>query len=97
MACSLLFANGGTGGATVAAAKTSLGFMTRVAQDVGDGSSTSIAVTHNLGTLDVLVQVFRKSDGAQVECDVTRTSTNVVTLGFAVAPTAAQYRVVIIG
>ena len=90
-------ANGGTGGATAAAAKTNLGFMGRYSQDVGDGSSTSIAVTHNLGTLDVIVQVLRKSDGVQVECDVTRTSTNVVTLGFAVAPTSAQYRVVVIG
>lgn len=90
-------ANGGTGGNTAAAAKTSLGFVGRVAQDIGDGASTSIAVTHNLGTLDVSVQVYRKSDGVEVWCDVTRTSTNVVTLGFAVAPTAAQYRVVVVG
>lgn len=90
-------ANGGTGGGTAAAAKTNLGFMTRFSQDIGDGSSTSIAVTHNLGTLDVIVQVFRKSDGVLVECDVTMTNTNTVTLGFAVAPTAAQYRIVVIG
>jgi hypothetical protein len=89
--------NGGTGGNSVANAKTSLGFMTRFAQDIGDGSSTSISVTHNLGTLDVTVQIFRKSDGAQMECDVTLTNTNTVTLGFAVAPTSAQYRVVVVG
>ena len=63
--------------------------------DVGDGSSTSIAVTHSLGSLDVSVEVYRKSDGATVECDVVRTNTNVVTLGFVTAPTTNQYRVVI--
>lgn len=63
--------------------------------DVGDGTSTSIAVTHSLGSLDVSVEVYRKSDGATVECDVVRTNVNVVTLGFTTAPTSAQYRVVI--
>lgn len=63
--------------------------------DVGDGASTSIAVTHSLNSLDVSVEVYRKSDGATVECDVVRTNVNVVTLGFATAPTSAQYRVVI--
>ncbi len=68
-----------------------------VAASIGDGSATSIAVTHSLGTLDVLVNVFQNSDGAEVECDVTRNSTSQVTLGFAVAPTSNQYRVVVVG
>ena len=89
--------NGGTGSNTAAGAKTNLGFMTRYAQDIGDGAATSIAVTHNLGTLDVIVKVFRKSDGAEVWCDVTMTNVNTVTLGFSTAPTAAQYRVVVVG
>lgn len=71
---------------------------TKVSADVGDGSSTSIDVTHSLGTLDVLVQVYvHGAGGAQVECDVVHKDTNTVTLVFAVAPTSAQYRVVIIG
>jgi len=60
-------------------------------------SATSIAVTHNLGTLDVHVQVYEVSTGETVECDVTRNSTNQVTLGFAVAPTANSLRVVVQG
>ena len=64
---------------------------------VGDNSATSIAVTHNLGTLDVTVGVYTVSGGAEVECDVTHTSTNVVTLGFAVAPSSGQYRCVVHG
>ncbi len=66
--------------------------------DVGDGSATSIVVTHNLGTLDVHVQVYvTGAAGALVECDVQHTTTNTVTLVFAVAPTSAQYRCTVVG
>lgn len=66
--------------------------------DVGDGASTSIVITHNLGTLDVLVQVYVKgTGGALVECDVQHTTTNTVTLVFAVAPSSAQYRATVLG
>lgn len=67
----------------------------RYAVNVPAGS-TSAAITHNLGTLDVIVGVFEVTGGAEVETDVTHTSTNVITLGFAVAPTAGQYRVVVL-
>jgi hypothetical protein len=90
-------ANGGTGGATAAAAKTGLGFMSRFAQDYGDNSATSFNIDHNLGTLDVIVSIYRKSDGVQVEADVTVSTTNRVIIAHAVAPTANQYRVVVIG
>lgn len=73
------------------------GTVSKYATDVGDNSATSIDVTHSLGTLDVIVQVFRNSDGVTVECDVTRSSTSVVALGFVVAPTTDQYRVVVTG
>jgi hypothetical protein len=58
----------------------------------------TFTATHNLGTRDVTVQVFATgSPYNQVECDVDHTSTSVVTLTFATAPTAGQYRVVITG
>jgi hypothetical protein len=60
-------------------------------------TSTSATITHNLGTLDVLVEVVEVSTGATVEADVVRTNTNVVTLGFAVAPSSGQYRATVIG
>lgn len=64
--------------------------------NVGDGSSTSITVTHNLGTKDVIVQVYDLTTPyAQLFCDVLMTTTNTVTLGFAVAPTTAQFRCVV--
>lgn len=68
-----------------------------VAASVGDGSSTSIAVTHNLGTKDVIVSIRRNSDDVGVLTDWTATSINVVTLTFAVAPTSSQYRVTVVG
>lgn len=67
----------------------------RYAGNVGNGSATSIAVSHGLGTRDVTVEVWDNAAYETVLCDVQRTSTSIVTLGFAVAPTSNQYRVVI--
>lgn len=65
---------------------------------VGDGSSTAITVTHNLGTRAVVVSVFDSaSPYNEVEVDVEKTTTNTVTLRFSVAPTSAQYTVAVIG
>jgi hypothetical protein len=60
-------------------------------------SSTSYTITHNLGTLDVIVQVYAVADGSEVIVDNLRATTNTVTLNFSVAPSANAYRVVIIG
>jgi hypothetical protein len=61
-------------------------------------SATSYTVTHNLGTADVLVQVSETaSPYAKVETDVELTSTSAVTIKFATAPSAGEYKVVVIG
>ena len=65
--------------------------------NVGDGSSTSIAVTHNLGTQDVVVALREVSSQALVQVDWVATSTNVVTLTFAVAPASNAFRVAVLG
>lgn len=62
---------------------------------VGDGTSTSIVVTHNLNTKDVVVKLYEGNN--EVLADVETTSTATVTLTFSVAPTAGQYRVVVVG
>ena len=73
---------------------TSVYASKKYAANVGDGSATSIAVTHNLGTRDVDVGVYRNSGNYDtVVVEVQRTSTNVVTLIFDSAPAANAYRV----
>ncbi len=91
-------AKGGTNATTVAAAKTSLGYVGRYAVDIGDGAATSYVVTHNLGTRDVQVVVRRRTTPWEtVGVRVEYTSINSVTLLFAVAPTAAQFRAIVLG
>lgn len=70
---------------------------TAFAADIGDGSTTSIVVTHNLGSKDVIVAVYDKTTPfAEQICEVRHTSTTTITLVFAVAPTSAQYRVTVV-
>lgn len=69
----------------------------KFAASIGNGSSTTLTVTHNLNTLDVQVQVYDNTGGATVWADVTRTGVNAVDVIFAVAPTTNQYRVVVQG
>lgn len=64
---------------------------------VGDGSATTITVTHNLNTRDVLVGVVEAATYTGVLCDWVANTVNTVQLTFAVAPTAGQYRVSVHG
>ena len=65
------------------------------ATSIGDGSATSYTVTHNLGSQDVIVQLYDSSSLDTVFADVVRTSTSVVTIDFAAAPTANDIRVLV--
>jgi hypothetical protein len=61
---------------------------------IGDGTATSYAVTHNLGTKNVVVKVYRNSGNFdEIDCEIQRTSTTVVTLLFDTAPTTNQFAV----
>lgn len=61
------------------------------------GDGTSKTVTHSLGTLDVIVQVYDKTDGQTIQVDtVIRTDTNTVDLTASEAPGAAGWRVLIL-
>lgn len=64
---------------------------------IGNGSATTITVNHNLNNRDVVVQVYDGGTYTTVEADIVRTTVNAVTVGFAVAPTLNEYRVVVIG
>jgi len=78
--------------------KTWSGAPKRYAAAFGDGSATSYTITHNLGSRDLTVAVYRNSGNYdEVECDVEHSTTNTVTLKFSAAPTSNQYRVVVLG
>lgn len=79
------------------AAPVPAGSVTKFSTSIGNGSLTSFTVTHSLGTLDVIVQIFDNGTGAQVEADVTHATTTTLTVAFATAPTTNQYRVVVLG
>lgn len=78
--------------ATVAAS------ISKYSTTIGDGASTSIAVTHALNTRNVVVSVFETaSPYAEVITDIVHTDLNNVTISFTSAPSSGQYTVVVIG
>jgi len=102
-------AHGGTGASTAADARdnlaetsatgltTSTPTLARISSQTLTTSATSYTLTHNLGTEDVIVQVFDTTSKETVHADVARATTNTVTVEFATAPSANAYKVVITG
>lgn len=72
-------------------------FTKKATASVGNGINTSFAITHNLNTRDVQVQIYDNATYDTVEADVVRTDNNTVTVSFATAPTTNAYRVVVVG
>lgn len=67
------------------------------AADWATADGTSKAITHNLGSKDVIVQVYDKTNDQTIEVDtVIRTDTNTVTLTASEAPGASSWRVLIL-
>ena len=67
----------------------------------GNTSTSSVVYTHNLGTRDVVVQIYDNdaelsSYGQTVYADVVRTSTSAVTVNYASTITSGRYRVMCI-
>jgi trimeric autotransporter adhesin len=72
--------------------------ITRKYKTTLNTSATSYTVTHNLGTKDTVVAIYEvASPFAEIFTDVEHTSDSAITIKFAVAPTAGEYRVVVIG
>lgn len=62
----------------------------------GDGTKTDFVLTHNAGTKDIIVSVRDLTDDELVMPTVKATSTNTITVSFAVAPAVDKtYRVVL--
>lgn len=64
-------------------------------EDIGDGSATVIAVNHGLTSYDVLWCLWSNSDRGVASVQAVKTSVDVLTLTFAVAPAADEYRVLV--
>lgn len=73
------------------------GPVKKYAATFGNGTLTSITLTHNLNTQDVSTQIREVSTNAVVECDITNTTVNTITLGFTNPPATNSLRAVILG
>ena len=63
--------------------------------NIGDGTATALTVTHNLGTRDVIVQIYDNTNYDTVYADVVRTSTSACTITFATAPASGAYKALV--
>lgn len=86
----------GTGAANTVARSDHTHSAASTSVSANCAAATSTVVNHNLGTRDVIVNVYRTTTPWDtVECDVERTDTNNVTVRFSVAPAAGDYRIVV--
>lgn len=64
----------------------------------GDGTTASFTITHNLGSRDVVVNVYNGTTYEDVIVDIERTNTTTLTIKFGSAPAVSQtYNVVVVG
>lgn len=105
-------ADGGTGASTASGARTNLAetsasglttstpVLARIAAQNCAASSLGVSTTtvvHNLGTSDVIVQVYEVSTGMTVIADVDRDNTNQVTVVINGTVSLGDYRIVVTG
>ena len=64
--------------------------------NVGNGTALSFSFLHGLGTADLVVSVYEVATGEKVYPDI-RVDSSAISLTFATAPTASQYRLVALG
>ncbi len=81
-------------GSTISVASTT---PQKYTTTVGNGSLTSITVTHSLGTKAVVVSLRKVTTDEHWLADVTSTSTTSITLSFATPPTTNEFEVTVIG
>lgn len=83
----------------ISAYGTAQTILKKYAGDItGNGTTKSFTITHNLGTRDVIINIYDATTYEEVMVDIARTSTSAVKIDFNVAPTSGtNYRVVVIG
>ena len=63
--------------------------------DIGDGTSTVLAVNHGLTSFDILWAIWDGTNKAVTGVKAVKTSADTLTLTFAEAPSAGQYRILV--
>lgn len=71
--------------------------VSKYAATIGDGSTTSITVTHNLNNQDAIVSVRDSATNQVIVCDVQNNGVNTVILSFVTAPASNSLRVSVMG
>lgn len=90
-------AGGGTGATTAPAGRAALGAAGRYETDIGDGSSTSITVTHSLNKRPLAVTIMENATNDLYFTNVNFPTLNTAVFSFAVAPAAAAYHIILTG
>jgi len=67
----------------------------KVILNIGDGVTNTFLVDHNLGTRDVIVQIYEVETGDSVETFISRKDENSIQIHFNNPPTTEEYRVII--
>lgn len=71
--------------------------ISSVQADWADSDGATKSITHSLGTKDIIVQIYDKSDDSTIEVDaVVRTDANTLDLTASEAPSASGWRVLIV-
>lgn len=63
--------------------------------NIGDGTSTVLAVNHGLTSFDILWAIWDGSNKAVTGVKAVKTSADILTLSFAEAPAVGQYRILV--
>lgn len=72
-------------------------YTRKYAANIGNGTNTTIKVTHNLGTEDVTITIREVATKQVIMADIEIVDTNSINILFASAPASASYRVVVTG
>lgn len=87
-----------TDGVLKKVAAAELAGVTKASFTIADTDVFPLALSHNLGTKDVVVQVYDTANDETVEIDsIVRTDVNTVTVNLTGAPATFSFRVVVMG
>lgn len=87
-----------TDGTLKKVAASELAGVTKASFTIADTDTFPLALSHNLGSKDVIVQVYDTANDETIELDsVVRTDANTVTVNLVGAPATFSFRVVVMG